>query len=55
MERIKNRDLSQTLETSDHENLKVVSNSFNSMITELKSIMSALKEIRNSWLIQPCF
>ena len=45
MERIKNRDLSQTLETSDHENLKVVSNSFNSMITELKSIMSALKEI----------
>jgi methyl-accepting chemotaxis protein len=45
MDRIKNRDLNQTLELSGDEALKAVSNSFNDMINDLKSIMSTLKDI----------
>jgi len=45
MERIKNRDLSYSLEFSEFEDLQEVSTSFNNMIADLKSIMSSLKDI----------
>lgn len=45
MERIKNKDLSYTVEFSEFEDLQAVSANFNNMITDLKSIMSSLKNI----------
>ncbi len=45
MERIKNKDLSYTVEFSEFEDLQAVSANFNNMISDLKSIMSSLKNI----------
>lgn len=45
MERIKNRDLSYSVDFSGFEDLQAVSSSFNNMIADLKSIMSSLKNI----------
>lgn len=45
MDRIKNKDLSQTVDLSQFEELEAVSMSFNSMVDDLKSILGSLKSI----------
>lgn len=45
MDRIKNKDLGQTLDLAQFEGLESVSMSFNSMVGDLKSILGSLKSI----------
>jgi len=45
MDRIKNKDLSQTIDLSKFKGLEAVSSSFNNLIEDLKSIMGSLKAI----------
>ena len=45
MQRIKNKDLSHTLDIEEFEGLEAVSMSFNNMIEDLRSIMESLKTI----------